>query len=104
MTLEFEVETAASKPKFSRCARDITVVLAQSFGDQTALNFSQRIRERDVLQRNSHRGPRRTAADRRNAAGWSNRRPHVTQLRRKLLRRDNRAILGACNHALNLIT
>ena len=49
VALEFEIETAAGKAKFTGGARDVAAMFSQSFRNHATLDFSQRIGKCEVL-------------------------------------------------------
>ena len=50
VTLELQIKAATRQAQFTRRARNVSVVLAQSFGDHATLDFGKGVGERDVLQ------------------------------------------------------
>ena len=47
--LKFQIEAAPRQAQFACRARDVSVVLAESFGDHATLNFGERVGEGNIL-------------------------------------------------------
>src|SRR5438034_759233 len=105
VSLELQIQPPAGQAQLARGAGNISVVFVQSLGNHAAFDFGQRVGQRDILYRQSHRRPSGAGAgpNRSHGSGRRGGRAHETQLWRKVFRLDQRAVFSSRNDALHLV-